>query len=144
MRENGYLPASRSEDTVAALIDFRNKGPVITATSGERITAVVEKMKAYEISQLPVVDDTGRLIGIVSEVDLLDHLLHAGHIHDPEETISGIINPSVVTVEPGSSIELLLSVFDRGKVAVIVADGRPVNVLTKIDLIDYMTEKSAR
>lgn len=144
MRENGYLPASRSEDTVAALIDFRNKGPVITATSGERITAVVEKMKAYEISQLPVVDDTGRLIGIVSEVDLLDHLLHAGHIHDPEETISGIINPSVVTVEPGSSIELLLSVFDRGKVAVIVADGRPVNVLTKIDLIDYMTEKSTR
>ena len=144
MRENGYLPASRSEDTVAALIDFRNKGPVITATSGERITAVVEKMKAYEISQLPVVDDTGRLIGIVSEVDLLDHLLHAGHIHDPEETISGIINPSVVTVEPGSSIELLLSVFDRGKVAVIVADGRPVNVLTKIDLIDYMTEKTAR
>ena len=144
MRENGYLPASRSEDTVAALIDFRNKGPVITATSGERITAVVEKMKVYEISQLPVVDDTGRLIGIVSEVDLLDHLLHAGHIHDPEETISGIINPSVVTVEPGSSIELLLSVFDRGKVAVIVADGRPVNVLTKIDLIDYMTEKTAR
>ncbi|MHB0965679.1 MAG: cystathionine beta-synthase [Bellilinea sp.] len=144
MRENGYLPASRSEDTVAALIDFSSKGPVITATSGERITAVVEKMKAYEISQLPVVDDTGRLIGIVSEVDLLDHLLHAGHIHDPEETISGIINPSVVTVEPGSSIELLLSVFDRGKVAVIVADGRPVNVLTKIDLIDYLTEKSTR
>lgn len=144
MRENGYLPASRSEDTVAALIDFRNKGPVITATSGERMTAVVEKMKTYEISQLPVVDDTDRLIGIVSEVDLLDHLLHAGHIHDPEETISGIINPSVVTVEPGSSIELLLSVFDRGKVAVIVANGRPVNILTKIDLIDYMTEKSSR
>ena len=144
MRENGYLPASRSEDTVAALIDFRSKGPVITATSDERITAVVEKMKTYEISQLPVVDDTGRLIGIVSEVDLLDHLLHAGHIHDPEETISGIINPSVVTVEPGSSVELLLSVFDRGKVAVIVADGRPVNVLTKIDLIDYMTEKTTR
>ncbi|TDA66838.1 MAG: cystathionine beta-synthase [Chloroflexi bacterium] len=144
MRENGYLPASRSEDTVAALIDFSSKGPVITATSGERITAVVEKMKAYEISQLPVVDDTGRLIGIVSEVDLLDHLLRAGHIHDPEETISGIINPSVVTVEPGSSIELLLSVFDRGKVAVIVADGRPVNILTKIDLIDYLTEKSTR
>ncbi len=144
MRENGYLPASRSEDTVAALIDFRSKGPVITASSGERMTAVVEKMKTYEISQLPVVDDTGRLIGIVSEVDLLDHLLHAGHVHDPEETISGIINPSVVTVEPGSSIELLLSVFDRGKVAVIVADGRPVNVLTKIDLIDYMTEKSFR
>ncbi|HBA91580.1 MAG TPA: hypothetical protein DCZ08_07450 [Anaerolineaceae bacterium] len=58
--------------------------------------------------------------------------------------MSGIINPSVVTVEPGSSIELLLSVFDRGKVAVIVADGRPVNVLTKIDLIDYLTEKTAR
>ena len=100
MRENGYLPAARSEDNVARLLEFRKKIPLVTARSEDRITTVVEKMKSYDISQLPVVDSAGRLIGIVSEVDLLDHLLQTGHVHDPEETITAVINPNVLVIDP--------------------------------------------
>ena len=56
MRENGYLPAARSEDNVARLLEFRKKIPLVTARSEDRITTVVEKMKSFDISQLPVVD----------------------------------------------------------------------------------------
>ncbi len=142
MRENGFLPASPSDDTIAALLSFRPQRPLITASPGERMGAAVEKMKVHDVSQLPVVDEEGRLIGIVSEVDLLDHLLQPGHIHDPEETIAEIVNPSAQTIDPGASLEELTAVLARGKVAVIVEDGRPVQVLTKIDLIDYLNAKS--
>ncbi|TLN18860.1 cystathionine beta-synthase [bacterium] len=142
MRENGYLPASRAEDTVAAVLEFRARPVLVTASPSDRIIAVVEKMKRYDISQLPVVDEAGRLIGIVSEVDLLDHLLHADHVHDPEESIAAIVNPAVLTIAPGDSVERLLAMLERGKVAVIVEDGIAVNVLTKIDLIDYLTDKA--
>jgi cystathionine beta-synthase len=128
-------------DTVATLLEFRNKLPLVAARTDERMTTVVEKMNSYDISQLPVVDDFDRLVGMVSEVDLLDHLLHADHIHDPEETIAAVINPNVLTVEPNSSLESVFSAFERGKVAVITEEGRPVNLLTKIDLIDYLAEK---
>jgi len=141
MRENGFLPSSRSTDTVATLLEFRNKLPLVTARTDERMTTVVEKMNRYDISQLPVVDDNDLLIGMVSEVDMLDHLLYADHVHDPDETIATVINPNVLTIEPKSSLESVLSAFERGKVAVITEDGRPTNVLTKIDLIDYLAEK---
>jgi len=142
MRENGFLPNSQAEETVAEVMNFRPIPALIKAKPKDRITAVVEKMKRYDISQLPVVDDTGKLLGIVSEVDLLDHLLHAGHEHDPAEPIADIVNPVVQTVKPDDNIKKLISVFERGKVAVIVAENKPVSMLTKIDLIDYLTRKT--
>lgn len=143
MRENGFLQADQPNDTVAALLNFRKKLPVITAESGEKITAVVDKMKLYDISQVPVVDSFGTLIGIVTEAELLIHLLSAGPDRDPEETISALINPGVLTIEPDASIEVLFSAFERGKVAVITQRGQPVNVLTKIDLIAYLAAKGS-
>ena len=141
MRENGFLSSSRATDTVATLLEFRNKLPLVAARTDERMTTVVEKMNQYDISQLPVIGDNDKLVGMVSEVDLLDHLLHASHVHDPEETIAAVINPNVLTIEPQSSLESVFTAFERGKVVVITEEGHPINVLTKIDLIDYLAEK---
>src|SRR5690242_2353935 len=60
MRENGFLDeGGPSLGTVRDLLGLRG-GPiqkVETATSSDSIVAVVEKLKAFGISQLPVVDD---------------------------------------------------------------------------------------
>jgi predicted transcriptional regulator len=49
-----------------------------------------------------------------------------------------MINPNVVSATPGDSLESLLAVFERGKVIAVVEDGRPVGILTKIDVIEYL------
>jgi CBS domain containing-hemolysin-like protein len=79
---------------------------------------------------------------MVGEADVLDHLLKSTHVHDPLETIASIINPNVLSVTPESSIEKVLPAFERGKVVIVVNnEGQPVGMLTKIDLIDYLTGK---
>jgi CBS domain-containing protein len=89
-----------------------------------------------------VVDEQTRLIGLVSEADVLEHLLSSPHIHDPLETISAIINPNVISVTSDASVESVLPAFERGKVVIIVNDqNQPIGMLTKIDLIDYLTQK---
>ncbi|HTP07781.1 MAG TPA: CBS domain-containing protein, partial [Anaerolineae bacterium] len=89
----------------------------------------------------PVLDAQGKLTGIVTEVDLLEHLLHGTHEHDPAETIASIVNPNVVTVNTTASLESVLTNFERGKVVIVVDDGKPVGILTKIDLIDLMARQ---
>ncbi|MDD5369390.1 MAG: pyridoxal-phosphate dependent enzyme [Anaerolineaceae bacterium] len=142
MRENGFLPSPKASDTVTTLLKSRTKLPLIVSKSDEAMNAVVEKMNRYDISQLPVVDGENRLIGMISESDLLDHLLRADHVHDPTETISPIVNPNVLTTPEDAKVESVLPAFERGKVVIITTpDGLPVGMLTKIDIIDYLTEK---
>lgn len=139
MRENGFLPSNRASDTVEKVLNSSSRRiALVTARPDDRIKAVVARMKEYGFSQLPVVSDEGKLVGIISEVDLLDHLLSEHHVHDPDETIAAIVNPNVLTVAPHDSIEQVLPAFEQGKL-VAVSDGEyPVGILTKIDLIDYL------
>ena len=142
MRENGFLPTNQVTDSIAALLEGREKLPLVIARSSEEMNAVVEKMNQYDISQLPVVDDQDKLIGMVGEADVLEHLLRSTHVHDPLETIAAIINPNVLTARSEASVESILPAFERGKVVIIVNElNQPVGMLTKIDLIDYLTQK---
>ena len=143
MRENGFLSDERADVTVAEVMRSRKIPSLITATPAERMTRVVELMRTYDISQIPVVDAQGGLIGIVTEVDLLDHLLHSQHVHDPEETIASIINPTVLSVELSEKAERALAAFERGRVVAVTDQGRPVGILTKIDLIDFLARRAS-
>jgi cystathionine beta-synthase len=139
MRENGFLPSSRRLDTVEKVLNSSSRRiTLVTARPDDSIKAVVSRMKEYDISQLPVVNPEGKLVGIISEVDLLEHLLSDSHVHDPDETIAGIVNPNVLTVSPDASIEQVLPAFEQGKMVAVTSGEFPVGILTKIDLIDYL------
>lgn len=49
-----------------------NLDPVHTATTGAEVTRL---MATYNLVQLPVVDDAGHLVGVVTIDDVLDHIL---------------------------------------------------------------------
>lgn len=142
MRENGFLQATHATDAIEMLLGADNKIPLITARANDPMSSVVEKMNRFDISQVPVVDENNRLIGMIAESDVLDHLLHSDHVHDPHETIAGIVNPNVITASPLDSVESVLPAFERGKVLIIIdSQWAPIGLLTKIDLIDYLTGK---
>jgi cystathionine beta-synthase len=142
MQENGFLPANQVTDAIQVLLETSKKIPLVVTSPDENMNAVVEKLNRFDISQLPVVGEGGRLVGMVSEADILEHLLQSSHVHDPLETIASFVNPNVLTARPQANIASVLSAFERGKAVVIVNDdSQPVGMLTKIDLIDYLTEK---
>lgn len=141
MRESGFLPADRYQSTVADVLRSRSIEQLVTVRPEESVDRVVRLMRQYDISQIPVVDDQERLIGIVTEIDLLEDLLEPNHIHSPEESIAPIVNPNVITVEQSAGLERVLPDLERGRVVAVVEQERPVGILTKIDLIDFLTRQ---
>jgi len=141
MRENGFLPSARDAASVGDVLQTNSSRALLTARSSDPLTEVVARLRAHDISQLPVVDDSGRLIGIVTEMDLLEHLLHADHIHDPAETIAAMVNPNVITLPRRASLNAALDALEHGKVVAVAEEGSPVGILTKIDLIDFLTRQ---
>jgi cystathionine beta-synthase len=135
MRENGFLESG----TVSELLEARNR-PLVTANCNDTVGAVIGQMKRDSISQMPIVDGQGKLMGLISEVDLLNYLLSGGG--EIDHPICDIISTDVVTVQPDTSLDTLSEIASKGAVAVVVDDERqPTGIVTKIDMIDYLASK---
>lgn len=141
MRENGFLERSwieiRADDIQAAKAD----GELITASPADLMTDVVTRLKQYNVSQLPVVDDNGRLLGMVTEIDLLNHMLIGEHTHEPDETIESIIDTNVPVVQPGTPLETLMAIFSTNSAVVIATGDVAQGILTKIDILDFLSSQ---
>lgn len=135
MREHGFLDVELG--TVGDIVRAKAMG-LVTATRTDVVSDVIAKMKEYDVSQLPVVED-GRLVGMISEVDLLTYLLE-GH-HGTSDPIEAIIDPAPPVVDPASAVDTLADVFLSANAAVVVDLGAVVGIVTKIDVIDHLAKR---
>jgi cystathionine beta-synthase len=146
MRENRFLDSGvLGEGRISDLLERKTQRTLVMARPTDRKLDVIKMMKEHDVSQLPVIDGSNgdqHYIGIVSEVDLLNHLLSSEHSHNQEETIEDIINTNAALVGPESSLDLLAEAFTASSVAVVVdTQGHVQGVVTKIDLIDYLSRQ---
>lgn len=139
MRENGFLEQVWSDVRVSAIQQRKGDNQIYLARPDDEMREVVARMKAYNVSQLPVVDANDHLVGMVTEIDLLNHLLMPDHHHQPEETIESIIDRDVPVVGPNAGLETLMAIFSNRPAVVIVDDNRVQGILTKIDILDFLS-----
>ncbi len=139
MRENRMLETSLAEACIEDLLQGKAM-PLVIAQRGDRKADVIQRMKEHGISQLPVVDDAGCFTGIVTESELLQHLFLQEH--QEGETIEDVIDQEGATaLGADTPLSELTGIFGQQKVAVVVEDRRPVGIVTKIDLIDYLATR---
>ena len=140
MRENRFLEGSLDEVRTFHVLQAKAVREVYTVSPTDTMQNVIELMKRLDISQLPVAED-GRLVGMVSEVELLNHMLFSTHQHSPEETIAEMISTNVTTIDIDAPMETLMSVFTTARVVVVLENEQIAGVITKIDLLDFLAKK---
>lgn len=124
---------STPEATVNDLL--AGKSPNIVSTHPtERVRDVISTMKCLGISQLPVIED-GKLRGLVSEVDVLRHLIGGA---GPEGTIASLVERDFATVTRDTAITHVTDLLRDARVAVVVEGDTVVGLVTRIDLIDFL------
>jgi len=133
MRENGFMEAATVADLIAA-----RSAELIAADESTSVEAAIRMMKTHGISQLPVLDGSGGLHGLISEGDLLDYLLNGGAM---DHSIHGLHAHEVATVAPDTPVEELTGVFGRSAAAVVVDQSRVAGIVTKIDVIDFLASR---
>jgi cystathionine beta-synthase len=140
MRQNRFLESQLVEGTVQDVLRVKRETKLITVSSWDRMMDVISTMKKHNISQVPVVDK-GELMGMITEVDLLNHMVHEAP-HQKDETIADLVTTAhMEVVGPRTSLEALSEIFARGHVA-IVLDGHEIEgIVAKIDLIDFLAAR---
>jgi predicted transcriptional regulator len=66
-------------------------------------------------------------------------MLLSDHVHKADETIESIIDKNVPIVRPGTPLETLMAVLSNSNVVLMVTDGQVQGILTKIDILDFLS-----
>ncbi len=143
MRENGYLESEWAETPIGEVLAVKPVQGLITASINDRMADVIASLKQYDISQLPALNPDGSLAGLVTEVDLLKHMLDNSHEHTADETIAGIIRPVSAVYPAETPLEQVLSQIMDGNVILATEGDHPTGILTKIDVLDYISQEIA-
>src|SRR5881398_1779087 len=108
MAEQGFIHRTPHGD-LSDLISHRYEaGEVISVGPDDTLLTAFKRMRDSDVSQLPVVDASGRPIGLIDESDLLVKVHRdPGHFNDPVKTA---MTDRLETLPPGAKITDLLGV----------------------------------
>lgn len=124
--------------------------PVITIKEWEDFHIVRDMLEVHDIRHLPVVDDSGRLVGLVSQRHLYRivsprRLENGGWYYDKDVLDSFILKKVMVldphTLKPENTLEegmQAMITFKFGCIPIVDGGNRPVGIITRDSVIDFL------
>jgi CBS domain-containing protein len=122
---------------------LRTKGDrVSTVPPGVSVRAAIERMTVQSIGALVVLDDAGRLVGVLSERDVM-RALATSDAAGLSRPISEVMTTEVVTCSPDDRLGELMGVMTRRRIRhlPVVDDGRLVGIVSIGDLVKSRLEE---
>jgi len=140
MRENGFLELEFGEVTLGDLLISKQNKQLFSASLGDPMRKVMAVMRQNGISQMPVTRADGALAGLIDEVDLLNHML-AEHKHSQDEQIDALVQNARAVFPPDTTLDEAMPLLTEGFALIVIDAGRPVGILTKSDVLDFVAGK---
>jgi cystathionine beta-synthase len=141
MKDFGFLENAPDAGLVEDLLRDGRRKP-ITATGDETISAIISRLKENGISQLPILDAQEKPVSIVHEVDLL-HALQSGKV-SLSTPVKSVAHEIGGLIYPKARIEELYRIFETDRVAIVVDANKIVGIVSKIDVIEYLSKNAAK
>ncbi len=138
MLDNGFIEREQHGDLRDLILRPYSQRDTVVVAPGDLLTVAYQRMKLYDVSQLPVMDGD-RIVGILDESDVLMHVYgDEARFRDP---VSTAMVEKLEKIDVASSVEALLPVFDRGHVAIVVDGERFLGLITRIDLLNFLRRR---
>ena len=152
MLELGFLERDAPSPTVAEVLSAKKTEEpdipdLITIASHQKVGEAIDLMQRYWISQLPVVrdgelDSLADVIGSLQDRDLLDRVFkNPDALH---ENVAAAMQPPLAAIDADEKLDEVFSTLTGRTNAVVVARaGKPIGVLTRTDLLEYLAHRRA-
>lgn len=111
-----------------------------TTASVKTNTSLTEAAKVLlksELTGCPVVDDSGAVIGFISEQDFLKQLVAASYHGEGEKTVGELMFREPLTVDPEDNVIDLAEQMTgpKPKIYPVVEDGKLIGEVTRHDIL---------
>jgi CBS domain-containing protein len=125
--------------------DFMTIDPIVTSPDA-RIEDAERLFELYRISGLPVIDESGGLVGVISQTDLLRG---TGDVHSVIRKQNSGIRVGDLMTSPASTVDMATPLCEAARlmrdekihrVVAINDAGQPVGVLSSMDFVTLYAE----
>ncbi|RRQ21056.1 CBS domain-containing protein [Thiohalobacter thiocyanaticus] len=148
---------ARQREAEAYRVDTLMSQPLVTVRTDTSLAEAAHEMVTRRISGLPVVDADNRLVGILTEADMLRALgvpshhpthnlwqtleamfTHAVRPQSPEGSVAALMVTDLVTIRPDQTLHDVLELMKRHRIKRLVVTndkGEPIGMITRSDIV---------
>ena len=136
MYDQGFLKRAPKGDLTDVISRRHSERATVTVKPDDTLMIAYGRMKLYDISQLPVLNEAGEIQGLLDEEDILFAVVrNRDKFKDP---VKSAMTYRVETLDADAPMEDLLPVFAKGYVAIVLKDGVFEGLITRTDLLNYL------
>jgi cystathionine beta-synthase len=139
LAQEGWSHPDRHGTVRDIVVSRYSEGTAVVVRPEDNLRTVFARMRSSDVSQLPVVDASGHVIGLVDESDVLAALL--AEREDPDRAFARPVEEVMVrrleTISAEAPIADLLPLFRKDYVAIVMDGDQFLGVATRLDLINY-------
>ena len=124
------------------LVKDHMQANVLAVKHDASVREVVEHLLKWNITGAPVVDESMKVIGFVSEQDCMKEMLNSAFYAEDSAQVTQIMRPDVLSVTPDTSILEIAEVMlgNKPKNYPVVEDGRLVGLINRRNILQALKE----
>jgi len=139
MRDQGIIKAKQHGDLRDLIARPFESNDTITVGPDEPLANAYSRMKLYDVSQLPVIENRN-IVGFIDESDILLAVAQSNdRFNNP---VSTAMVTELAVVEVNDPIDKLMPIFNKDYVAIVKDGGRFLGLITRVDLLNYLRRKA--
>src|SRR5712691_1939231 len=126
--------------TVRDVVTHRYKeGTAVVVRPQDNLRTVFARMRSADVSQLPVVDESGHVVGLVDESDVLAALLTESDDANKafERPVQDVMVTRLDIISADAPIADLVPLFRKDHIAIVMDGDQFLGIATRLDLINY-------
>jgi len=116
-----------------------SEGGTVTVGPDDTLLTAYNRMRQADISQLPVMQND-RLVGILDDSDIV-HVLDSDDLSREarfQQPVRSAMATDLDTLQVTETLDDLIPIFDRDRVAILLDGEEFVGLITRVDLINYL------
>jgi cystathionine beta-synthase len=137
MAEQGFETRKPSGTVEDLIMRRHDTGDAVFVRPGDTVKTAYKRMRAADVSQLPVLDDDNRLVGVIDEQVVFQALRF-----QPAAVLEGSVERTMlrdgVFLPPDTDMQAAADILLQRPYIIVADHGRLIGIVTRVDMLNHL------
>ena len=138
MTEQGFTPRKPTGTIEDLIVRRHDSGDTVVVRASDTLQTAYKRMRFADVSQLPVLDDAGKLVGLVDEKMLLEGLSADGKVISLATPVAEVMREAKPQLPKTTPIADASAQMRQHPLVMVTDDGRLLGLITRVDMLNHL------